>query len=287
MMRPVDARVAPVGDARGTRDSITTDPAAPSSPLGALGGFAVRPLGVTASDLALELSDPVTPAAVTGTLAACLQDPAGHAPPASALAAAPVGDRTAAFMAIAAATGDGTFSIPLRCPIEGCRDDLEVEVTWEEIRTIAAATAAGPFEVDAGGVRYVVRRPTGADQDAWAGAASPGDRLTTRDVLGRLIVDGPIDRLTTPRVAAIEAALDEGDPLVTFGMSVTCPACGRASPHELSLVAAGAVVLRRRQAAVLDDIHELAHAYGWSEPAILAIPAWRRAAYRARIAGAG
>jgi hypothetical protein len=253
--------------------------------MGALQTLDIRPLGVAESDLALELSDPVFPATVTEILAAGLRDGAGRPPPPSVLRSAPVGDRVAALIAIAALTGDGTFSVPLRCPAEACRDELELEVTWAEIRTIAASAADGPFEVDADGLRYVVRRPTGIDQEAWAGTASRGETVDARAVLSRLIVDGPLDRLTDSRIAALEAALDERDPLVTFGVSVGCPTCGLVTPRELPLVAMAASVLRRRQALILDDIHDLAHAYGWSEAAILAIPAWRRAAYRARITG--
>jgi hypothetical protein len=247
--------------------------------------FDARPLGVAASDLGLELSDPVSPAAVTQVLLAGLRDSAGRAPALGVLQSAPVGDRVAALMAIAALTGGGTLSIAVQCPAQACRDELELEITWDEIRAVAATTADGPFEVDADGLRYVMRRPTALDQEAWVIALSRGDQLDAGTVVSRLVVDGPLDRLTDARVAALEAALNEHDPLVTFEVSVVCSTCGVTTPRELSLVAVGAAVLRAQQAALLDDIHYLAHAYGWSEAAILAIPAWRREAYRSRIAG--
>jgi hypothetical protein len=34
---------------------------------------------------------------------------------------------------------------------------------------------------------------------------------------------------------------------------------------------------------VLGDVHELARAYGWSEPEVLALSPWRRAAYLALV----
>jgi hypothetical protein len=37
-------------------------------------------------------------------------------------------------------------------------------------------------------------------------------------------------------------------------------------------------------ARLLDDVHVLARAYGWSERAILALPEMRRAAYLERVA---
>jgi hypothetical protein len=266
--------------------ATTTGALAEADALGELSGFAVRPFGEATSDLALDLTEPVGPDALTDVLAACLAD--GEARPATRewLTAAPVGDRVAAVMAIAAITGDGRFAVPLLCPVETCRDAIEIELTWNEIRAAATGATRDPFEVDANGVRYRVRRPIAADQDRWRRAAPGGAGLEPREVVASLIVDGPLDRLSAERVAQIEAALDDHDPLICFGLAVVCPTCGVTSRHELSLVSIAADVLRRSQGRLLDDIDELARAYGWSEGAILAIPAWRRARYRALIGAA-
>ena len=38
--------------------------------------------------------------------------------------------------------------------------------------------------------------------------------------------------------------------------------------------------ISERARALLLDVHDLARGYGWSEPQILALSPWRRAAYR-------
>jgi hypothetical protein len=270
----------------GTRALGAVPPAAvpPAAVLGRLGEFGPRALETDPAGLALDLTDPVTPGALAEILHSCLRDIAGAAPTPELLRATPVGDRIAALMAVAAATGDGTFSAAVRCPADGCGENLEVEVTWDEIRTIAETTAREPFAVEIDGLTFVVRRPEAADQDGLARASASGAEPTPRDVVAGLLVDGPASELTPERVTAIEAALDERDPLICFTVGIGCPSCGSVADQEIPLVSIGAAVIRRQQARMLDDVHDLARAYGWSEGEILAIPAWRRARYRARIA---
>jgi len=252
--------------------------------LGPLGAFVPRPFATEPSDLAIDLTDPVTPAAVTEILRTCLRDATGAPPTAELLRGTPVGDRIAALMAVAAAAGDGTFSATDRCSNDGCGEGLELEITWDEIRTLAKATAREPFAVGADGLTFVVRRPDAADQEGWTRISANGTEITPRALVAGLVVDGPTTELTPARIARIEAALDERDPLICFTVGIGCPTCGSINNREISLVAIGAAVLRRRQARMLDDVHDLARAYGWHEAEILAIPAWRRAYYRGRIA---
>ncbi|OGO58788.1 MAG: hypothetical protein A2V85_11575 [Chloroflexi bacterium RBG_16_72_14] len=248
--------------------------------LGRLAAFDLRQFGTVTDDLGIDLGAPVGPAAVTDLLAACLTDGHGVPPSRPELWSAPVGDRTAAMVAIAALEGDGTFAVVLRCPAPECGEDLEIEVTWDEVSAVAQR-ASDSFDVDAAGARYQVRRPTGADQERWLAAAVASRAPSGRDLLAELVQDRPPGRaFSDDELASIEAALDDHDPLVCFGLDVVCPACGAASRHEPSLLAMAAAVLRTHQRRLLRDVDALARAYGWSEAAILAIPAWRRAAYR-------
>lgn len=243
-------------------------------------GRPARSFGAAATDLAIDLTHPVGAQVVTDVLAACLVDGAGKAVEPERLWAAPVGDRVAAFMAIASIGGDDRFTLPLRCPTPTCGDDIEIEISWTEIATVARRATRDPFEVRAVGLPYRVRRPTGTDQARWERAAN----LSVREVLVDLIVAGPVERLTPARIARLEAALDDHDPLICYGLEVVCPTCGVTSRHEPSLVAVATARFRKTQSRLVDDIHDLAHAYGWSEATILAIPAWRRVRYRALIA---
>jgi hypothetical protein len=250
------------------------------SPFGDIAGRPGRAFGTVSSDLAIDLTDPAGAQVVTAILAACLTYGDGRPVERESLWAAAIGDRIAALMAIASIGGDDRYSLPIRCPALTCGDDIEIGVSQTEIETVARRAASEHFDVRAVGVGYRLRRPTGMDQARWERAA----RLSASDVLVDLIVAGPVDRLTPTRVARLEVALDEHDPLICYGLDVVCPTCGLTSHHEPSLVAVAMARFRMTQSDLVDDIHDLAHAYGWSEDTILAIPAWRRNRYRALIA---
>lgn len=278
MARPSRARGSGCGARRSSEDGRRSSHGA----LGELSEFTVRPLGSAASDLALDLTDPLGPEAISAALVACLTDATATPPTADALRSAPVGDRIAALLGIAASSGGSTFSVPLRCPVPECQDAIEIDLTWEEIESIAGDASSEPFGVIAGGIAYRMRRPTAVDQTEWQRTAAGS--LRPADVIASLVVDGPRDRLSVERIAALEAALTEHDPLVDFGLTVVCPSCSTGSRHELSLTTIAGDALRRAQGLLLDDVHALARTYGWTETAILAIPDWRRARYRALIA---
>ncbi|OGO52745.1 MAG: hypothetical protein A2Z32_03870 [Chloroflexi bacterium RBG_16_69_14] len=271
----------------------------PDRALGALGPFVARQFGAVATDLGVDLSEPIGPAVITDILARCLSDGAGTPAPSEVVWNAPVGDRIAALVGIAAPEVGGSFSVPLRCADRDCREPIEIELTWAELRAVAERSAREPFKVDSDDAGFLVRRPTGTDQDRWRrfGLDAPDDPGALpavgpeagmdRVIVGDLIVEGPRERLTGADVATIQAALDEHDPLICCELAVLCPTCGTTSPVELSLTAVAIDVLRRVQGRIVDEIHDLARAYGWTEDTILAIPAWRRARYRAMTAADG
>ena len=253
----------------------------PAGPIGAFAGCAIRHFGLEPADLEINLSGPPGPAAVTDILARSLEragEPIGR----DAALAAPVGDRIAALLAIAAPEVDGRFGVPVACPSPGCGDAIEIELTWDELRALASSRGDDALEVEACDRRVRVRRPTGADQERWLREPFPLDGTTARQsILGDLLRDDPRPALDPALAAAIEAALDARDPLVDCSVAVVCPTCGAESSVEVPLTALAVGVLRRAQGRLLEDVHDLARAYGWTEAAILALPAWRRARYRA------
>jgi hypothetical protein len=65
-------------------------------------------------------------------------------------------------------------------------------------------------------------------------------------------------------------------------LDVTCAACGKVSRHALDPAEFLWTEIAACAAGLLDQVHELASAYGWSERDILAMSAVRRAAYLRR-----
>jgi hypothetical protein len=90
--------------------------------------------------------------------------------------------------------------------------------------------------------------------------------------------------LTQHAIDLLGESMRQADPLAEIQVSLACPSCGKTSPaifdiasflwHELDVGA-------RR---IIDEVHALARAYGWSETAILGMPGARRQLYLERIA---
>lgn len=247
------------------------------------GDVSVRRFGSHASDLDLDLGGQRRPEVLTGVLARCLSQ-AGRPLDAATVWDMPVGSRIAWLLAIADLEGDGPFTLALRCPRPECREEMEIEVTREEVLSTLPPVSADPLETEAEGTPFALRRPTGSDQLRWLSAGPAA--LNRRAILQTLIVEGQRE-LTDGQVDALEAALDEHDPLLRFTVTIECPACGVTSEHETSLTDCALTVLQRAQQRVIEEVHVLARAYGWREPDILALPSWRRARYLGLIATQG
>jgi hypothetical protein len=96
--------------------------------------------------------------------------------------------------------------------------------------------------------------------------------------------DGPsTDSVLESLLEAVEAALEQADPLAHLNLELRCEACGRSWPAPLDIAAFLWEEIEAYSARLLDDVHVLARAYGWSESAILALPEARRAAYLERV----
>ena len=98
-------------------------------------------------------------------------------------------------------------------------------------------------------------------------------------------MEGRVSPDDEPAVAAVAGALADHDPLVHFTASCACPACGQINEIAIDL---GGLALRRlaqRRRGLIEDVHALASAYGWTVAVVLAIGEVRRAAYRALVDG--
>jgi rubredoxin len=82
----------------------------------------------------------------------------------------------------------------------------------------------------------------------------------------------------------IEGALESADPWADLSLAFQCPACGRdgEAGFDVASYLWEEVDVSARQ--LLNEVHLLAQAYGWSEAEILALSPARRSAYLARVA---
>ncbi|MGD9614567.1 MAG: hypothetical protein AB7H90_12245 [Alphaproteobacteria bacterium] len=231
-----------------------------------------------AGDLDIDFGAADRPALVTAILACCAEPPVADEEEIWQLTLAA---RIGGLLAIEATTsGAELLSLALRCPHIDCRESMEAALPMQELIALAreaeatAETQIGPGRGE--GVR--LRRPRGTDQRVWRRRVYADAAMAETAILDSLVSAGtlaPDDR------AHAAAALAVFDPLSCFEIDTTCPACSRQADIPVDLEAVLLGVLARSQRQMLSEVDRLARRYGWSEAAILAIPAWRRRRYLA------
>lgn len=214
------------------------------------------------------------------------------------LAALPLGERDRRLLELRRATLGAQLQGTADCPRCGSRVSFGVEV--EDIlgadspaNPPADAAAASPansgaapgrFSLAAEGYQLVLRSLDTADLSAAAKAASLEE--ARRILLERALVEArhgtvriEAGELPEPLLAAIDAALEARDPLAVVPLAMTCTHCGA---HWQPLLDSAAFVWREVEARaerVMNDVHELAQHYGWTEEQILRISPARRQFY--------
>ncbi len=194
----------------------------------------------------------------------------------AALAGEPLGARNAALLELRAATFGGVLRARLDCP--QCAAPLEIELD-----TIALLnTRAEPQDsVEVTGLRF--RPPCNRDL-AWIAGEADADAAALR-LLTLCAIDQPIDIDTDidALLAEVECALEDADPWSELSLAVQCDACERRWPEPLDVPALLWEELEYRARTLLDEVHMLAQAYGWTEDIILDLSDERRAAYLQRV----
>ena len=221
-----------------------------------------------AVDLDVDFGQSDRPGLVTALLANC-SDPAD----AEFWWSQPVSVRIAMLLRLVAVTEQREhISLAARC---GCGEAFEFGFP---LLSLPGTTADDrPLHVHLDDQRSLtIRRPTGRDLRRWHDL-EPGSRADAlRAMLDSLVLAGPV---MPGDEAAISASISAIDPLVDFGVSCRCPACGAPNEVAIDLEVTALERLARRQAALLLEVHRFASAYGWTESEVLAVPPSRRARY--------
>jgi len=204
------------------------------------------------------------------------------------LAELPVGERDGRLLGLREAVFGPTLACLATCP--ACGEDAELTLTVARLRDGCPEPAAGRLTVTVGGVEVRCRLPAGGDLVAASGA--PGVEEGRRRLLAACVVEarrgrrrldpGQLDETVT---AAVAAAMAAADPMADIGLDLACPSCGHRWQAPFDIAAFLWAELDAWARRLLDEVHTLASAYGWSETEILAMSSWRRTAYLDRIAG--
>jgi hypothetical protein len=197
----------------------------------------------------------------------------------------PLGRRDARLLELYGALGGSALEATAACP--SCSETVEFEADAGALLD-RAARGAEPAPIEALGFTVAWRPADSLDLEAAAagGDAESAERvLLERCVLSALGPGGPVAAADLPRDvrAAVAGAMAEADPLAEVLVDVSCPACGAGFVADLSVAAFVWAELRSAAGRVVREVDELARAYGWTEPEVLALGERRRAAYLALV----
>jgi len=177
----------------------------------------------------------------------------------------PAVDLAAALLLVRCAWVGRWIRTEADCPDPGCRERVDIE-----------------FEVAAYLAHRRSRRPRGVVDRGGDGYELGGVRFRVPTV--RDLIDGDLERCIEQPVSAalarrVERALESLAPPLAGSLAGTCPACGATVELWFEPIDYVLAELRDASAGLLRDVHELASAYHWPEPAILGLDRRRRQDY--------
>lgn len=202
---------------------------------------------------------------------------APHTPP-DTLADQPLGVRNAALMALRRASFGPRLDAWADCA--ACGERLEFALDAAQLPPAPADERAA---LEVAGYRF--HRPTSRHlaQLSTAADADAGAHQLLRDC-AESAADLPADPAALSALLdAVDAAMDAADPWADLTMGIRCPACGHEDDAAFDIAAYLWEEIDSHARRLLDDVHTLAQAYGWTEPDILALSDARRAAYLERV----
>lgn len=199
----------------------------------------------------------------------------------------PLGRVHEALLRLHVALAGPVLRSTVACP--RCTTTIEFDLDATTLLTHATGESpATPVELDGWHVDWSPLT-FGAHLDLADGRRAPEATDLVRAVVDEVkSPDGTpaaAEDLPAPVVAALAEAQLAADPLVEVAVALACSECGADTDAVVDLVAHVSQAVEVRGRRLLDDVHELATAYGWSERTVVSLPARRRRAYLERVRG--
>jgi hypothetical protein len=250
-------------------------------------GLSLRPFGILPEDRDVNFHQTSRPNLETQILQCCTCSYQPQPLPPDFFWNLNISTRTACLLLIAA-LGEGTedLMIDLRCWQPDCREEMEVELTREEMASLLHPTGkAELIEISLGKQTFALRRPTGADQMVWLSQSFADEPTAIQAMVQRLLPEEQwlsfqqAWKSQADLMQVVNQAMEEMDPLVNFKLQVQCPGCGTESAHAVDLGDMALRKLRQAQDQLLEKIYRLASHFHWTEDVIFALPPWRRERY--------
>lgn len=168
------------------------------------------------------------------------------------------------------------------CP--ACGEALELEVDAGELLGLEPPSLEGPAVFQDAEWEVSFRLPTELDVEAIRNERDP--HVARNLLLQRCVSEcrrgaESVNILLAPPevIARLGARMEELDPLAVIDFELKCGACGhgRSSSLEVDSILWARVDAWARR--MLQEVHELARAYGWTERDIVAMSPWKRDVY--------
>jgi hypothetical protein len=198
------------------------------------------------------------------------------------LADQPLGRRNWVLLRLRQATFGSRLRAYLDCPTCGERQEIELDAT--DLLAMGTPLADGGRRVSVNGQSF--RLPTSRDLalvTAEADVEQAAVKLLGACALDEMVPQQGLDRPLTSWVDLVAAAVEQADPLADLILDVVCDSCGHPSTVPFDIAAFLWEEIEARARGLLDEVHLLAQAYGWSEADILALSEARRSAYLERV----
>jgi hypothetical protein len=200
-----------------------------------------------------------------------------------------VGERDARLMAMREAVFGREASAMARCP--ACAETLEVSFDLRALRVDPPAPPAEELRLCEQGYEICFRLPSSIDLEALhdeeVDLEELGARLLRRCLISIRQEGGPMvgDELPPPLRGSIARAMAEADPQAQVALRLTCDRCGNAWREDFHIDTFFWAELAAWAGRLVNEVHQLACAYGWSEAQIVELGPGRRGFYLGLIAG--
>ena len=185
-----------------------------------------------------------------------------------------LGERNAALLRLRQRLFGDALKSCVDCP--ECGERLEFSLSAATLLGRACTIHADTHVVVAG---ERLRLPT--TRDLASIAEEPDEIHATRKLLNRLRVDGAQSDLEFAH-AELARAFDTADPCMDLAIELDCPACAHSWSAAFDVPGFLWEEIDARARRLLDEVHVLAHTYGWDETQILRLSEARRHAYLQR-----
>jgi len=198
-----------------------------------------------------------------------------------------MGERDARLLTLREWTFGADVSAVTRC--SKCADALELNFRVDDLRAKGAEPipirTAAPLAFEDGDYSVKFRLPNSHDLRA---LPSPRDVAlkAEQQILQRCVLEATcrgesiaVEQLPEPMVAAVSERMTEADPQAHIELALECYQCHHQWGERFEIDSFFWTEIQAWASRLLNEVHQLASAYGWSEGEIMGLSSLRRNLY--------